>query len=85
MNWDIVEGKWRQVKGDLKSKWAKLTDDDVGKLDGKRETLVGKLVERYGILKDEAEQQVDEWAEGLGKKIDKIGEPKKDRPDSAQR
>jgi uncharacterized protein YjbJ (UPF0337 family) len=61
MNWDQIEGQWHQVKGQLKSKWGKLTDEDVTNLSGKRENLVGKLQVRYGILKDEAERQADEW------------------------
>ena len=61
MNWDQVEGQWHQLKGNLTSKWGKLTDDDVTHVGGKRETLIGKLQERYGILKDEAEKQADEW------------------------
>jgi uncharacterized protein YjbJ (UPF0337 family) len=61
MNWEQVEGQWHQVKGNLKAKWGKLTDDDVQHVSGKKEVLVGKLQERYGILKDEAEKQADEW------------------------
>jgi uncharacterized protein YjbJ (UPF0337 family) len=61
MNWDQIEGQWHQVKGTLKSKWGKLTDDDVTNVAGKREILVGKLQTRYGIVKDEAEKQADEW------------------------
>jgi uncharacterized protein YjbJ (UPF0337 family) len=61
MNWDQLEGQWHQVKGNLKSKWGKLTDDDVHNVAGKKENLVGKIQERYGILKDEAEKQADEW------------------------
>lgn len=61
MNWDQLEGQWHQVKGNLQSKWAKLTDDDVAHVSGKKEVLIGKLQERYGILKDEAEKQADEW------------------------
>jgi uncharacterized protein YjbJ (UPF0337 family) len=61
MNWDQIEGQWHQVKGTLTSKWGKLTDDDVKNLSGKRELLVGKLQTRYGIMKDEAERQADEW------------------------
>jgi uncharacterized protein YjbJ (UPF0337 family) len=61
MNWTQFEGQWHQVKGNLKSKWAKLTDDDVQNVAGKKETLLGKIQERYGILKEEAEKQADEW------------------------
>lgn len=73
MNWNVIEGKWMQLKGEVRSKWAKLTDDDFRALDGKREKLVGKIVERYGILKDEAEKQVDDWTRAVGGRIDKIG------------
>lgn len=65
MNWTQVEGKWGQLKGQLRSKWSKLTDDDIGMLDGKRESLVGKLTERYGIMKDEAERQIDGWLNSI--------------------
>jgi uncharacterized protein YjbJ (UPF0337 family) len=61
MNWDQLEGQWHQVTGSLKSKWGKLTDDDVKNVGGKKDVLIGKLQERYGILKDEAEKQADEW------------------------
>ena len=71
MNWTQVEGQWNQITGHLKSKWAKLTDDDLKNVAGKKEQLVGKLQERYGILKDEAEKQVDEWISGFSPKRDK--------------
>jgi uncharacterized protein YjbJ (UPF0337 family) len=61
MNWETIEGKWEQLKGDAKSKWAKLTDDDLAAVGAKKDKLIGKLQERYGVLKDEAEQQVDTW------------------------
>lgn len=61
MNWDIVEGKWEQLKSQVKSQWAKLTDDDISNISAKREHLVGKIQERYGVMKDDAERQVDEW------------------------
>jgi uncharacterized protein YjbJ (UPF0337 family) len=61
MNWDTVEGKWDQLKGDLRGTWAKLTDDDVAHVGAKKDKLVGKLQERYGIMKDEAERQIDTW------------------------
>jgi uncharacterized protein YjbJ (UPF0337 family) len=65
MNWDQIEGKWDQMKGQVKSKWNKLTDDDVGNLAGKKDQVVGKIVERYGIVKDEAERQLDQWIKTL--------------------
>jgi uncharacterized protein YjbJ (UPF0337 family) len=62
MNWDQIEGKWKQAVGKVKEKWAKLTDDDLQLIRGKRDQLVGKIQERYGIAKDEAERQVDEFS-----------------------
>jgi uncharacterized protein YjbJ (UPF0337 family) len=61
MNWDRVEGNWKQVKGAVKARWGKLTDDDFDVIAGKREQLAGKIQERYGIEKDEAERQLNEW------------------------
>jgi len=61
MNWDQVEGKWKQLRGSVKQKWGKLTDNDLDFIAGKREQLAGKLQERYGLAKDEAHKQVDEW------------------------
>ncbi len=61
MNWDQIEGKWKQSVGQVKEKWGKLTDDDLTVINGKKEQLVGKIQERYGIAKDAAEKQVDEF------------------------
>jgi uncharacterized protein YjbJ (UPF0337 family) len=61
MNWDEIEGKWTEIKGRLRSKWAKLTDDDMNMIEGKREVLVGRLQQRYGMEKDQAEREVDRW------------------------
>ena len=63
MNWDRIEGEWKQIKGSVKEQWGKLTDDDLDVAAGKRDQLVGKVQNRYGIAKDEAEKQIDEWAE----------------------
>lgn len=63
MNWDVVKGKWKQAMGSAKSKWGDLTDDELQQIDGDRQRLVGKVQEKYGLAKDEAEKQVDEWAE----------------------
>jgi uncharacterized protein YjbJ (UPF0337 family) len=62
MNWDRIEGKWKQAVGKVKEKWGKLTDDDLQFIAGKRDQLVGRIQERYGIAKDEAERQVDEFS-----------------------
>ena len=61
MNQDIIKGKWSQIRGKLKEKWSKLTDDDVGLLAGHRDYLVGKVQERYGIAKDQVRKDVDDW------------------------
>jgi uncharacterized protein YjbJ (UPF0337 family) len=61
MNWDQVEGKWKQMKGEVKTRWGKLTDDDLQTVGGQKEKLIGSIQERYGIQKDEAQRQVDEW------------------------
>lgn len=63
MNWDRVEGNWKQLKGKVLENWGKLTDDDIDRIDGKREQLVGRIQERYGIAQDEAEKQVNTWCD----------------------
>jgi len=65
MNWDRLEGAWKQYKGKVKEKWGKLTDDDLAVINGKREQLIGRIQERYGIVKDEAERQADEFLKQL--------------------
>lgn len=62
MNWDQMEGKWKQLKGSVRERWGKLTNDDLDQIAGKKDKLIGKLQERYGIARDEAEKQSDEWA-----------------------
>ena len=62
MNWDTLEGKWKQFSGQAKENWGKLTDDDLDQAAGKRDQLIGKIQERYGIARDEAERQVDDWS-----------------------
>lgn len=61
MNWDQVEGKWKQFHGRVTEKWGKLTNDDLDQISGKREQLVGKIQERYGQAKEAAENEVNEW------------------------
>jgi uncharacterized protein YjbJ (UPF0337 family) len=64
-NWDKVAGQWKQFEGDLKKKWGKLTDDDLLQANGNREILAGELQEKYGIAKDQANRQIDDWANSL--------------------
>jgi uncharacterized protein YjbJ (UPF0337 family) len=61
MNRDVIAGKWHQIKGDLKSRWARLTDDDLERTEGNFEYLVGLVQERYGMVRDVAERQVREF------------------------
>lgn len=61
MNWDQIKGNWKQIKGQARQQWGKLTDDDVEVAQGQREELVGRIQERYGITKDDAEKQVSDW------------------------
>lgn len=65
MNQDIIKGKWKQLSGQAKVQWNKLTDDDLGVAEGHREYLVGKLQERYGWAKDQAEGEVKKFENSL--------------------
>jgi uncharacterized protein YjbJ (UPF0337 family) len=65
MDWDRIEGSWKQFTGKVKEQWGKLTDDDLTEIDGKREQLEGKIQERYGMAKDEAREQIDNWLDGM--------------------
>jgi uncharacterized protein YjbJ (UPF0337 family) len=61
MNWNDVAGKWHQFTGSLKQEWGKLTDDDVDYIAGTRDRLIGRLQEKYGFTKEEAERRADRW------------------------
>jgi uncharacterized protein YjbJ (UPF0337 family) len=61
MNWDRIQGNWKQVTGQAKEQWGKLTDDDFDVVAGRRDQLAGKIQERYGVAKDEADKQVAAW------------------------
>jgi uncharacterized protein YjbJ (UPF0337 family) len=65
MNWDQIEGNWKQYKGKVMSKWGKLTDDDFESIKGKRTELLGLLQSRYGRAKQQAELEIDQWIKDL--------------------
>ncbi|MCC6919326.1 MAG: CsbD family protein [Alphaproteobacteria bacterium] len=65
MNWDRIEGGWKQMSGKVKEQWGKLTDDDLTEVAGKRDQLSGKLQARYGMAKEEAERQLREFESRL--------------------
>jgi uncharacterized protein YjbJ (UPF0337 family) len=65
MNWDRVQGNWKQFKGQVQEKWGKLTDDQFAAINGRREILAGKIQEAYGIGRDEAERQIQDLANSL--------------------
>jgi uncharacterized protein YjbJ (UPF0337 family) len=61
MNWDRVEGRWKQVAGKVKEQWGKLTDDEIARINGNREQLEGAIQARYGYAKDQVRKEVDDW------------------------
>jgi uncharacterized protein YjbJ (UPF0337 family) len=63
MNWDQIEGAWKQLRGRAKEQWGKLTDDDLDMISGKRDVLAGKLQQRYGIAREEADRQIRSWSD----------------------
>ena len=65
MNWDNIAGEWREAKGKLRAKWAKLTDDDLEAIAGRKDVLIGRLQQRYGRKREEAERDVDSFLEEI--------------------
>jgi uncharacterized protein YjbJ (UPF0337 family) len=65
MNWEVIQGQWKQLAGKVKAKWGKLTDNDLTVAGGKRDEFLGKLQERYGYAKDQAEKEVDAFLHSL--------------------
>ena len=65
MNWDQVQGNWKQMTGKVKQQWADLSDDDLAQANGDREVLEGKIQERYGDSKEEAKRKVDSWIDSI--------------------
>jgi len=65
MNWDRIEGKWKEYSGKIREKWGKLTDDEFTVINGKREKLAGLIQQKYGLAKDEAERQIADFERSL--------------------
>lgn len=71
MNWDQIAGRWTQIKGEIREKWGRFTDDDLEVIAGSKDKFVGRFQVLYGIAKEEAEREVDDWL-------------KEDRPDASR-
>jgi len=71
MNWDRIEGNWKQLSGKVRQQWGKLTDDDLDVIDGRREQLAGRIQEVYGVSKDEAEKQIERFSTTLDDNINR--------------
>ena len=65
MNWDQLQGKWKQMRGSVRERWGKLTDNDLDMIAGNRDKFIGIVQERYGIAKEEAQKKTDEWLTSL--------------------
>jgi uncharacterized protein YjbJ (UPF0337 family) len=65
MNWDQIEGKWKQLKGSARERWGRITDNEWNEIAGQRERFIGKVQERYGVAREQAEREVDEWCHGI--------------------
>jgi uncharacterized protein YjbJ (UPF0337 family) len=88
MNSDQIAGKWKQLKGAAKQQWGKLTDDDLEYIAGSSENLAGKLQERYGIAKEEAQKRADAWLKAQNEaqsEADKEQRPGRTRHETAKR
>ena len=70
MNADQMKGKWKQMKGSVKERWGKLTDDDLDVIDGRQDQLIGTIQERYGIAREAAQKQVDEWNAAVAREVE---------------
>jgi uncharacterized protein YjbJ (UPF0337 family) len=65
MNWDRIEGNWKEFKGKIQQQWGKLTDDDLDLVEGKRTELVGRLQQKYGFARDQAEREINNWLKSV--------------------
>lgn len=77
MNWDRIEGNWKQFAGKVKQEWGELTDDDLKRIEGRKDELLGRIQERYGIARHEAERRVSAF-------VERLEEPKAERPETTR-
>jgi uncharacterized protein YjbJ (UPF0337 family) len=84
MNWDAIEGNWKEIKGKVRQHWGELTNEQLDMVSGKRELLLSKLQECYGIARDEAERQVSAWEAQYGDRFDKTVRRARKHADAAQ-
>jgi uncharacterized protein YjbJ (UPF0337 family) len=71
MNQDRIQGRWKQIRGKVREQWGKLTDDDLDIIDGRRDQLLGRIQQRHGLAKDEADRQVGDWESRNGRPLDR--------------
>lgn len=85
MNWNTIEGNWKQFRGKIRQQWGKLTDDDLDRIAGKRTELIGRLQERYGKTREAADEMVDEWLARVKKTSEKKTSEKKTSAEKAKK
>lgn len=61
MDWNVIQGKWKELKGNVRQRWGKLTDDDIDQIGGKKDELIGRLQQRYGYAKEDAMREIDDF------------------------
>ena len=71
MNWNIIEGKWKEMTGSIREQWGKITDDELVEIGGKKDKLEGVLQTKYGLTQEAASKQIDEWADKLKNEVEK--------------
>ncbi len=79
MNWDQIEGKWTEVKGEIRQRWGNLTDDDLEVIAGSKDKFLGRLQQRYGIAKEDAQNQLDDWLLKISPSTDRPQDRSTDR------
>jgi len=74
MNVDVIQGKWRQIRGKVRERWGKITDDDLDRIEGRADQLVGLLQEKYGYARERAQKEVDAFLKGMNGRLQGAGD-----------